>query len=104
MTIRPLHDRLLAQRAEERETLAGGIVIPDTAKEKPQRGRVAAVGTGRRTNDGRVIPLDVHVGDEILFGKYSGTDVVLGGEDYLMLREDEVLGILDESVEGRKAA
>ena len=101
MSVKPLHDRLFAQRVQEEESIAGGIIIPDTAKEKPQRGRVAAVGTGRRSHDGSVLPLDVQVGDEIIFGKFSGADVVVDGEVYLVLREVEVLAIVGEAAATR---
>ncbi len=94
MDIRPLHDRIVVKRVEESETIQGGIIIPDTAKEKPQQGEVVAVGKGKRLEDGKVIPLDVQVGDRILFGKYSGSDIKLDGNEYLIMREDEVLGVL----------
>jgi chaperonin GroES len=92
--IRPLHDRLVVRRIEEKETARGGIIIPDTAKEKPQEGEVLAVGNGKILDNGTKVALDVKVGDKILFGKYSGTDIRLEGEDVLILREDEVLAIL----------
>jgi chaperonin GroES len=92
--IRPLHDRLLVKRIEEKETVKGGIIIPDTAKEKPQEGEVLAVGNGKVLENGTKIPLDVKVGDKILFGKYSGTDIKIDGEEVLILREDEVLAIV----------
>ncbi len=95
MNIRPLYDRLVVKRIEEKETVQGGIIIPDSAKEKPQEGEVVAVGKGKRLEDGKVIPLDVKAGDRILFGKYSGSDIKLDGNEYLIMREDEVLGILD---------
>ena len=104
MNVQPLNDRLLAKRIEEEETLPGGIVIPDSAKEKPQKGLVVAVGTGRRTEEGKKIPLEVQVGQKILFGKYAGTDVVIEGEDFLVLREDDVLAILKAASEDAKAA
>jgi chaperonin GroES len=94
MTVRPLHDRLLVRRLEEEETAGGGIIIPDSAREKPQRGEVVAVGNGKTLDDGRKLPLDVKAGDRILFGKYSGTDVKIDGEEVLILREDEVLAVL----------
>lgn len=100
MTVRPLHDRLLVKRIEEKETVKGGIIIPDTAKEKPQEGEIIAAGNGKKTEEGKVIPLDVKAGDHILFGKYSGTEIKIGDEEYLILREDEVLVI----IEGAKAA
>ncbi len=95
MTVRPLHDRLLIKRIEEKETIKGGIIIPDTAKEKPQEGEVIAVGNGKKTEEGKVVPLDVKAGDRILFGKYSGTEIKLDNEEYLILREDEVLGVIE---------
>lgn len=91
--VRPLHDRLLVRRMTEDEKTAGGIIIPDTAKEKPQRGKVVAVGKGRITEDGKVLPLDVKEGDSVLFSKYAGTEIKLEGEEYLMIKEDDVLGI-----------
>ncbi len=94
MKIRPLHDRVLVERIDEEETTAGGIIIPDTAKEKPQEGRVVAVGKGRVTEDGSVTKLDVKAGDRVLFGKYGGADVTLDGNDYLILREDDILAIV----------
>lgn len=95
MQIRPLYDRLVIRRIEQQETMQNGIIIPDTAKEKPQEGEVVAAGRGKRLEDGTVVPLDVKVGDRILFGKYSGSDIKLNGEEYLILREDEVLGVLE---------
>ncbi len=93
--IRPLHDRLLVRRIEEQETIRGGIIIPDSAKEKPQEGEVVAVGKGKVLEDGKVQPLDVKEGDRILFGKYSGNEIKLDGEELLILREEEVLGVLE---------
>jgi chaperonin GroES len=95
MTVRPLHDRILIKRIEEKETIKGGIIIPDSAKEKPQEGQVIAVGNGKKTEEGKVIPLDVKAGDRILFGKYSGTEIKIEDQEYLILREEEVLGVLD---------
>ena len=95
MKIRPLHDRLLVERLEEKEVKKGGIIIPDTAKEKPQEGKVIAVGNGKVSDDGKKIPLDVKAGDKILFGKYSGSDVKLDDKEYLIMREDDVLAILE---------
>jgi len=95
MKIRPLYDRIVVKRIEEKETVLGGIIIPDTAKEKPQEGEVVAVGKGKRLEDGKLVPLDVKVGDRILFGKYSGNDIKIDGEEYLIMREDEVLGVLN---------
>ena len=94
MKVRPLHDRLVVRRVEEKETAKGGIIIPDTAKEKPQEGEVLAAGNGKVLENGTKVALDVKVGDKILFGKYSGTDIRIDGEDVLILREDEVLAIL----------
>jgi chaperonin GroES len=95
MKIRPLHDRVLVERLEEREVKKGGIIIPDTAKEKSQEGRVVAVGNGKVTDDGKKLPLDVKNGDRILFGKYSGSEVKLDDKEYLILREEDVLAILE---------
>ena len=95
MKIRPLHDRVLVERLEEREVKKGGIIIPDTAKEKPQEGRVIAVGNGKVGDGGKKTPLDVKTGDKILFGKYSGSEVKLDDKEYLILREDDVLAILE---------
>jgi chaperonin GroES len=92
--VQPLHDRLVVRRIEEKETARGGIIIPDTAKEKPQEGEVLAVGSGKILDNGTKLVLDVKVGDKILFGKYSGTDVTVDGDDVLILREDEVLAVL----------
>jgi chaperonin GroES len=100
MNIRPLHDRLVIKRIEEQETVRNGIIIPDSAKEKPQEGEVVAVGNGKRLENGKVVALDVQVGDRILFGKYSGSDIKLDGNEYLILREDEVLGILQNGKNG----
>jgi chaperonin GroES len=94
MKVRPLHDRILVKRVEEEQKTAGGIIIPDTAKEKPQEGRVMAVGNGKLTDEGKVIPLEVSVGDRILFGKYSGSEINLDGEEHLIIREDDVLAVL----------
>jgi len=95
MKIRPLHDRILVKRMEEQEVKKGGIIIPDTAKEKPQEGKVIAVGNGKVTDEGKKIPLDVKAGDKILFGKYSGSEVKVEDEEYLILREEDVLGIIE---------
>ena len=102
MKIRPLHDRILIKRVEERETARGGIIIPDSAKEKPQEGEVIAVGNGKLLENGTRVALDVQAGDRILFGKYSGSEIKLDGEEYLILREDEVLGILSQSSKSAK--
>ena len=99
MNFRPLHDRILIKRIEEKETVKGGIIIPDSAKEKPQEGEVIAVGNGKKTEDGKIIPLDVKAGDRILFGKYSGSEIKMDDEEYLILNEEEVLGV----VEGKAA-
>ena len=96
MAFRPLHDRILVRRIEESETIRGGIIIPDTAKEKPQEGEVVAVGPGRLTDDGKRITPEVKKGDRVLIGKYSGTDVRIEGTEYVILREDEVLGVLNK--------
>jgi chaperonin GroES len=93
--VRPLHDRVLVRRTPEETKTAGGIIIPDTAKEKPQRGEIVATGSGRVTEDGKVTPLDVKIGDKILFGKYSGTELKLNGEEYLMMKEEDILGIMN---------
>jgi chaperonin GroES len=93
--VRPLHDRILVCRVSEDEKTAGGIIIPETAKEKPQRGEVVAVGKGRVTVEGKTLPLEVKAGDRVLFGKYSGTELKLDGKDYLMMREEDILGILN---------
>src|ERR1700744_2285666 len=95
MKIRPLYDRIVVKRIEQTEQMHGGLYIPDSAKEKPQEGEVVAVGKGKRLEDGKVIPLDVKPGDRILFGKYSGSDIKIDGEEYLIMREDEVLGVLE---------
>ncbi|MBX9767804.1 MAG: co-chaperone GroES [Bdellovibrionales bacterium] len=94
MKVRPLHDRLLVRRVSEDDKTAGGIIIPDSAKEKPMKGEVMAVGKGRVTEDGKVLPLEVKEGDHVLFSKYSGTDLKLDGSEYLMIREDDVLGVI----------
>jgi len=95
MKIRPLQDRVLVKRIQEEEKTKGGIIIPDTAKEKPQEGKVIAVGKGKLNEDGKVTPLDVKAGDRILFGKYSGTEVKIEGEEHLIMREEDILGILE---------
>src|SRR5208283_696828 len=95
MNIRPLHDRIVVKRIENTETMQGGLYIPESAKEKPQEGEVVAVGKGKRLEDGKVVALDVKPGDRILFGKYSGSDIKLDGEEYLIMREDEVLGVME---------
>lgn len=95
MKMRPLRDRILVERVEEQEQRVGGIIIPDTAKEKPQQGRVVAVGTGRVNDKGEVFPLDVKDGDTVLFGKYAGSEIKVDGKEYLIVREDEVLGVVE---------
>jgi len=104
MRFRPLHDRVLVRRIEEEQKTKGGIIIPDTAKEKPQQGEVVAVGPGARTEDGRLIPMDVKVGDKVLFGKWAGTEVKIEGDEYLILKESDILGVLEETEEARAAA
>ena len=96
MNVRPLHDRVIVQRLEEGEQRVGGIIIPDTAKEKPQQGKVIAVGKGRIEKDGKVTPLDVKAGDTVLFGKYAGQEIKLDGTEYLIIREEEVLGVIEK--------
>jgi chaperonin GroES len=103
MQLRPLYDRLVIRRVEAQETLQNGIIIPDSAKEKPQEGEVVAVGKGKRLEDGKLIALDVQVGDRILFGKYAGSEIKIDGEEFLILREDEVLGVLDKEAKGKPA-
>ena len=93
--VRPLHDRLIVDRIEEGEQQVGGIIIPDTAKEKPQQGKVIAAGKGKIKDDGSVTPLDVKAGDTVLFGKYSGQEIKLDGEEFLIMREDEILGVIE---------
>ena len=93
-TFTPLHDRILVRRLEEGETVRGGIIIPDSAKEKPQEGEVISVGKGKSNDEGKIFPLDVKAGDNILFGKYSGTEIKLDGQEFLIMREEEVLGII----------
>ena len=100
----PLHDRVLVRRVEEQESTSGGIIIPDTAKDKPQEGEVLAIGKGKVKEDGKLLPLDVKAGDRILFGKYSGTEIHMDGEEYLIMREEEVLGILAKTAKRPKAA
>ena len=104
MSFRPLHDRILVRRVESDEKTKGGIIIPDTAKEKPQEGEVIAVGPGARNDAGQIQPLDVKVGDYILFGKWSGTEIKIAGEDLLIMKESDVMGILEGRVEQKKAA
>lgn len=95
MNIRPLHDRIIVERIEEETTTAGGLIIPDTAKEKPQEGKVIAAGKGKKTEDGKLLPMEVKVGDKVLFGKYAGTEIKIEGKEYLMMREDDILGVVE---------
>ncbi|MBP1727890.1 MAG: molecular chaperone GroES [Deltaproteobacteria bacterium] len=95
MNLRPLQDRIIVKRLEEETMTAGGIFIPETAKEKPQKGEVIAVGKGKKTEDGKVIPVDVKKGDKVLFGKYAGTEIKIDGQEYLIMREDDILGIME---------
>ncbi len=104
MGLRPLHDRVLVKRIEQEDETAGGVIIPDTAKEKPMQGEVIAVGPGARDEDGKLQPLDVKVGDKVLYGKWSGTEVEFGGEEYLVLRETDIMGVFEEKGRKRKAA
>ena len=96
MKVRPLHDRIIVQRIEEEDQRVGGITIPDTAKEKPQQGKVIEVGTGKSEKDGKVTPLDVKAGDTVLFGKYAGQEIKIDGSEYLIMREEEVLGVIEK--------
>ncbi len=102
MNIRPLSDRIVVKRIEEQETRRSGIIIPDSAKEKPQEAEVVAVGHGKRLEDGKLMPVDIKVGDRILFGKYSSSDIKVDGAEYLIMREDEVLGIVEQGSKGTK--
>ncbi len=95
MNLRPLQDRIIVKRVEEETKTAGGIFIPETAKEKPQKGEIVAVGNGKKTEDGKVIPLDVKVGEKVLFGKYAGTEIKIEGAEYLIMREDDILGVME---------
>jgi chaperonin GroES len=104
MKFRPLHDRVVVRRLDAEEKTAGGIIIPDTAKEKPQQGEVIAVGPGARDENGKVQPLDVRAGDRVLFGKWSGTEVRIDGEDLLIMKESDIMGVLEETVARKKAA
>jgi chaperonin GroES len=104
MQLRPLYDRIVVRRIEQQEQKQGGIIIPDTAKEKPQEGEVVAVGKGKRLEDGKVVALDVKVGDRVLFAKYSGNEVKIDGQEYLIMREDDVLGVIETAGAGKKAA
>ena len=104
MTFRPLHDRILVRRIEAEEKTAGGIIIPDTAKEKPQEGEVIAVGPGARDESGKLTPLDLKIGDRILFGKWSGTEIKLDGEDLIIMKESDVMGVIEQTATVKKAA
>ena len=104
MKFRPLHDRVVVRRVESEEKTVGGIIIPDTAKEKPQEGEIIAVGPGARDEAGKLVPLDLKVGDRILFGKWSGTEVKIDGEDLLIMKESDVMGVIEGKAAGRKAA
>jgi chaperonin GroES len=104
MNVRPLHDRVLVKRIEEQEVVKGGIIIPDTAKEKPQEGEVTAVGPGGRDESGKLVPLDLKVGDRILFGKWSGTEVKIDGEELLIMKESDVMGVVEGKAAKLKAA
>jgi len=104
MKFRPLHDRVVVRRIEAEEKSAGGIIIPDTAKEKPSQGEVIAVGPGGRDDTGKLIPIDVREGDRVLFGKWSGTEVKIDGEELLIMKESDIMGIIDEPVAKKKAA
>ena len=104
MNIRPLYDRIVVKRIEEQETLRSGIIIPDSAKEKPQEGEVIAIGHGKRLEDGKLVALDVKVGDRILFGKYSGNEITLAGTEYIIMREDDILGVFQASPKTAKQA
>jgi chaperonin GroES len=104
MQFRPLHDRVVVRRIEAEEKSAGGIIIPDTAKEKPSQGEVIAVGPGGRDDSGKLIPIDLRVGDRVLFGKWSGTEVKIDGEELIIMKESDIMGVLDESVARKRAA
>ena len=104
MRFRPLHDRVLVRRIEAEEKSAGGIIIPDTAKEKPSQGEVIAVGPGGRDDSGKLLPIDLHVGDRVLFGKWSGTEVKIDGEELIIMKELDIMGVLDEPIARKKAA
>ncbi|HEX2148112.1 MAG TPA: co-chaperone GroES [Pseudorhizobium sp.] len=104
MTFRPLHDRILVRRVDSEEKTKGGIIIPDTAKEKPQEGEVIAVGPGARNEQGQIVALDVKVGDRILFGKWSGTEIKIDGEDLLIMKESDVMGVIEAQIAEKKAA
>ena len=102
MSFRPLHDRVLVRRVKEEEKTKGGIIIPDTVKEKPQEGKIVAVGTGSRGEDGKITPLDVKAGDRVLFGKWSGTEVTIDGEELIIMKESDILGIVEKPAAAKK--
>jgi len=104
MNFRPLHDRVVVRRIDEEEKTAGGIIIPDTAKEKPMQGKVVAVGPGKRSDNGELAPLDVKAGDTVIFGKWSGTEVAIDGEDLLIMNESDIMGVLQKGASKKKAA
>ena len=104
MKLRPLHDRVLVRRLEQDDKTAGGIIIPDTAQEKPMEGEIVAVGSGTRSEDGKIHPLDVKAGDRILFGKYSGTEVKIDGEELIIMRESDIMGVIEGTAKKRKKA
>jgi chaperonin GroES len=104
MKFRPLHDRVVVERVTAEEKTAGGIIIPDSAQEKPQQGKIAAVGPGGRDENGKLIPMDVKAGDRVLFGKWSGTEVKIDGHEYLIMKESDIMGVLDEGAVKKKAA
>ena len=104
MTFRPLHDRVVVRRIEAEEKTAGGFIIPDTAKEKPQEGEIVAVGPGARDESGKVVALDVKAGDRVLFGKWSGTEVRIDGQDLLIMKESDIMGVIEQSADAQKAA
>ena len=104
MKVRPLHDRVLIKRVEEQETVRGGIIIPDSAKEKPSQGEVVGVGPGGRDETGKLIPIDLRIGDRVLFGKWSGTEVKIDGEDLLIMKESDIMGVLDVPAGSKKKA
>ena len=104
MNFRPLHDRVLVRRVEAEEKTAGGIIIPDTAKEKPQEGEIVAVGPGARDESGKIVALDVKAGDRVLFGKWSGTEVRIDGQDLLIMKESDIMGVIEQSAAAQKAA
>ncbi|WP_407050551.1 co-chaperone GroES [Methyloraptor flagellatus] len=104
MAFRPLHDRVVVKRIEAEQKTAGGIIIPDTAKEKPQEGEIVAVGSGARDDSGKLVPLDVKVGDRVLFGKWSGTEVKIDGQDLLIMKESDIMGVIEATASAKKAA